>query len=1017
MKKLFLLLAVIVTLAMSASAQNRTYHGTVLSSADDEPLIGATVKAVGTQTGVLTNAEGQFTLTVPASVKQITVTYVGYSAKTVALQDGVKVFLDESSQMLDQVVVTGYGSGKKLGSVVGSVNVVGEKVFENTPSTNFVDALQGQVPGLAISSNSGDPSSVRTSIVLRGINSLTASNTPLFILDGSPISSSMFNTLNPSDIENVTVLKDAASTALYGSRAANGVIVITSKKGKYGSKSSVTIRASYGWAQMVTDKVEMMDSKQYLAYRELIGAPVEANVYDLVNKYGINTDWRKELFNDSAPVYSLDATVNGGTDNLSYYIGLNHYNQEGIIEHSGIRRETLRFSLDTKLNSWFRMGFNGNLGYSKYETNSQSDSLYSGDGIYLQNPMVMARMAFPYDSPRYYSFNENGDIIYGAKADYLHYSGFSTPTWIYQNRGMDNHRTRVTANLNLYEQITPIKGLTIRAQQAMEAYDARQTVAYDPYRNFYTPMGDQMGSAKDPDTNQWKENLVNPGSAGDSFSRYYQFTYTNTAEYKFNIADKHDFTFLVGQESIIARSNGFAANTSGQADARMMLLQQGTTVTLSGVSSSKAEEVTNSYFFNANYQYDNKYFLDASVRRDGSSIFAPKHRWGTFYAVGAAWDIKQEKFLQPYTWLDQLKLHYSYGSTGNSGIDSFLWQGTVRASAPGYNGQTTNFINTPSNESLTWETVYSHDLGINVRLWDRLSVNADWYMKTTENMLMAIPYSYTTGVGSAYGNICNMQNKGVEVEVVGDIFKNKDWYVGARVGFAYNRNRITKLFDGHDSYTLANYGLRYEVGHDAYEYYAVRYVGVDPADGRQMWLDENDNVTKNFPENAQVMTGKSAFAPWTGGFGTNIMYKGISISTAWNWAMDKYMINNDRYFIANNDMGTSYNQETRMLNTWTHPGQITDVPRVGEAITHAGDDTRWIENASYLRLKNLTVAYDFPKSLIERWGIKALQLHFTGRNLWTITDFSGYDPEPQSNMVQFQFPNTRMYEFGLEVSF
>ena len=1006
MKKLFLLLTAIVTLAMSAMAQNRTYTGTVLSSADNEPLIGATVTPIGGGHATMTDVNGQFTLSVPASVKEVKVTYVGMTPKTVALKNGMKIFLDNAATVLDQIVVTGYGSTKKLGSVVGSVSVVNQETIENTPSTTFVDALQGQVPGLAINSNSGDPSANRQSIVLRGINSLTASNTPLFICDGAPISSSMFQTLNPSDIENVTVLKDAASVAIYGSRAANGVIVITTKRGKYGEgKSNVTIRASYGISQMVADNVEMMNSEQYIKFRDIIGSPVSQEVKDLVANYGITTNWRNEFFNSSAPVYSLDAAVSGGTDKLRYYIDLNHYDQEGIIEHAGIRRESLRFSIDAKANDWLQIGLNGNLGYKKYESNASSDGVYAGDGLYLSSPMIAARMALPFDSPYYYTFNDNGDIIYGEKAYRLHYSGFNTPAWSYANAS--NYKTAVTANINLYEQLTPIKGLTLRAQQSVEGFDYNNYVRSYPYESFYTPMGDKMGS------NPVGGN-INSGSASMLFQRYYQFTYTNTAEYKNTFGD-HSFAILLGQEAIISRNHSFSGGSTGHTDKRMMRLNQGTTTTMGNLSESISEEVFNSYFANLNYDYANRYFLDASIRRDGSSIFAPDNRWGTFFAIGAAWNIKNESFLREITWLDQLKLHYSYGKTGNSGISSFLWQGTV-GSAGLYAGSTATGISRPSNPDLTWESVYTHDLGINARIFDRLTINADWYMKTTKDMLMSIPYSLTTGVSSAYGNVCEMSNKGVEVELIGDIFKNKDWYVGARVNFAYNQNRIEKLFDGSDAYTIANTGLRYAVGHDAYEYYMVRYVGVDPKDGRQMWLDKNDNVTKEFPSDAYVMTGKSSFAPWTGGFGASARYKGISLSANFNFQAKKYMVNNDKYFYRNSDQGTSFNQCTDMLNVWTTPGQVTDIPRVGEEL-HLGDDTGWLENASFVRLKNLTVAYDFPKSLVNRWGLNGIQLHFTGRNLWTITDFSGYDPEPQSNMIQFQFPNTRQYEFGLEVSF
>ena len=1010
MKKLFLLLAAIVTLALSAQAQNHTYSGTVLSSADDEPLAGASVKPVGgiATSGVMTNADGMFTITLPASVKQVTVSYVGMKSATVNLSDNMKIYLDNDTKVLDQVVVTGYGSGKKLGSVVGSVSVVGSEAFETTPATTFVDALQGQVPGLAIYSNSGDPSSVNNSIVLRGINSLTAGNTPLFILDGAEISSSLFTTLNPSDIENITVLKDAASIAIYGSRGANGII-ITSKKGKFGKRSNVTIRANYGWSQMVPDNVEMMNSEQYIKYRDLIGAPVSNEVRNLVDNYGISTNWRDEIFKSSAPTYSLEGVVEGGTENLSYYLSLNHYDQDGLIEHSELRRETLRFSLDSKVNNWFRVGFQGNLGYAKYETNAESDALYSGDGLYGANPMYWARLTFPYDSPYYYSFNDNGDIVYGDKAQYMHYSRKGTPAYYYSTS--DVYRTRVTANLNLYEQITPIKGLTLKALQAVEAYDEVRSSTYYPEYIWKTPMGDFPNGGSDSRIGE----VSSEGQASRTFIRSYQWTYTNTAEYRTTIAEKHNISALIGQEAKIYRYHGFGGSTQGLTDARMMLLSQGSRENR-GLSESKSKEVFNSYFANMSYDFDNRYFVEGTIRRDGSSIFAPHHRWGTFGALGLMWNIKNEKFLQDKTWIDALKIRYSYGAAGNNNIDPFLWQGTVTTGNP-YAGNPSIVIDNPANNSLTWETVYSHDLGFDFGFFDRLHGTVDLYYKRTENMLMEIPYSETTGLSAGYGNICEMSNKGIEVELTGDIFKNKDWYIGARVGFAYNKNEITKLFDGSDFYVIPRTGVCYEVGGVAGQYYMVNYAGVDPSDGKQVWYDKNGNKTKVFPSDAYVPQKKSHYAPWTGGFSANVRWRDFSVSTTFSWAAKKYMINNDKYFIMNNARGATNNQMVEMLNVWTTPGQVTDIPAATETITTVVEDTRWLEDASFLRLKNLTVAYNLPRTLVNKWGMQSIQFHFTGRNLWTVTDFSGYDPEPNSNMVQFQYPNTRQYEFGVEVSF
>ncbi len=1010
MKKLFLLLAAIVTLAMSASAQqNRTYHGTVLSSADDEPLIGATVKAVGTTTGVLTDADGQFTLTVPASVTKATVSYVGMKTATVTLSDNMKIFMDNDTKQLEQVVVTGYGSGKKLGSVVGSVSVVGTQVMEDTPSSNFVDALQGQVAGLSIFSNSGEPSALPSAIRIRGYNSLSG-NTPLFICDGAPASSSIFTTLNPSDIESVTVLKDAASTAIYGSRAANGVIVITTKKGKYGEDAKVTIRANVGWSNMASNKIDMMDSYEYIRFRDLVNSPVSDNVRNLVNTYGINTDWKDYLINNNALTYSLEGRVQGGSEKTRYYLSLAHYDQDGLIDRSGFRRETLRFNLDSKIKPWLTMGLSANVGFETYETNSAASSTSDNAGIYSNNPFMQVYNLLPYDSPYYYSFNDNGDIVFGDRAKYYHYSGTMDPNY-FNRKAYTGKRTNLTAMMTLYEQINPIKGLTIRAQQNVNAFDYRSSSARPPYENEVTPMGDLI---------QLNNMAAN---SSEAFQRWYQFTYTNTAEYKFNLDNRHDFAFLLGQESIITRNHNFSVQTTGQPNATQNMLTQGTNVTMNGIGHGKYEYIINSYFFTGNYSFDERYFLDFAIRRDGSSKFAKDHRWGTFYSIGAMWNIKKEQFLQPVKWLSDLKLRLNYGTAGNSsGIGNYDYIGTVNTSAT-YNGITSWYISGLANDKLTWETIKAFDAGVDFGfLNNRLRASVDFYIKNTEDMLMGVPYSCTTGWTSAAANCGSMRNVGVDVDFGADIFQNKDWYVGVDVNFNYNKNTITELFNGLDEFTIPGTGVTYRKGKNPFAITQVRYVGVDPRDGQQVWLDKNDNLTKKFNDSDEVDLGKTFIAPWNGGFGVNARWKGISVRADFNWSAQKYIFNATNWYINDPTVSVQRNTNatTDLLNVWTKPGDITDIPNIRDlygAPQEIQADSRWVENSSFLRLKNLTVAYSMPKSWMNTLRMSDITFHFTGRNLFTITDFKGVDPEYEGNVVQMMYPNTRQFEFGVEVTF
>lgn len=1010
MKKLLLLLAVIVAMATSASAQKRTYHGTVIGSNDDEPLAGATVKAVGSSDGVQTNIDGEFTISVPSTVKQVTISYVGMKPATVALSDNMKVFLDPENTLLDQVVVTGYGSGKKLGSVVGSVSVVDQKVMEDTPSANFVDALQGQVAGLSIFSNSGEPSALPSSIRIRGYNSLSG-NTPLFICDGAPATSSIFTTLNPSDIESVTVLKDAASTAIYGSRAANGVIVITTKKGKYGEDAKVTIRANVGWSNMANDKIDLMDANEFVRFRDLVNSPVSDEVRNLVNTYGINTDWKDYLISNNALTYSLEGRVQGGTDRTRYYLSLAHYDQEGLIESSGLTRETLRFNLDTKVKPWLSMGISTNVGFERYESNNAASSTSDNKGIYTNNPFMQVYNMLPYDSPYYYSFNENGDIVYGERAKYYHYSAIADPNYLNEKYFGGSKRTNLTAMMTLYEQLNPIKGLTIRAQQNVNAFDYRSSAARPPYEDEVTPMGDVISF----------EGVTNYSS--EAFQRWYQFTYTNTAEYKFNIADKHDFAFLIGQESIITRNHNFSVQTTGQPNATQNLLTQGTSVKLSGISHGKYESIMNSYFMTGFYSFDDRYTLDLAVRRDGSSKFAPDHRWGTFYSVGAMWNIKNEQFLQPVKWLSDLKLRLNYGTAGNSsGIGNYDYIGTV-GSGSVYDGNNSLGISGLANDRLTWETIKAFNAGVDLGfLNNRIRTSVDFYIKNTEDMLMEVPYSYTTGWGGAVANCGSMRNVGVDVDFGADIFQNKDWYVGVSVNFNYNKNTITELFNGLDQFTIPGTGVTYRKGENPFSITQVRYVGVDPRDGQQMWLDKNGNVTKKFNDGDEVNLGKSFIAPWNGGFGINARWKGISLNADFNWSAEKYIFNATNWYINDPSVSVERNTNgtTKLLTVWTKPGDVTDMPNLVDLYGKPQSieaDSRFVENSSFLRLKNLTLTYSLPKAWMQSLRMSDIAFHFTGRNLFTITEFKGVDPEYEGNVVQMMYPNTRQFEFGVEVTF
>ena len=996
MKERLTMLMVSLFLFMGTALAQTKVSGTVLSQEDGQPIIGAAVKVVGTNTGMLTDVNGRFNVTLPAGKDQLEITYLGFEGKTVKAKNGMRVFLKTDAQMLENVVVTGYGSAKKLGTIAGSVETVSADKFEHRPIANIGDALQGQVSGLQVFTSSGEPSA-SVSMRIRGVTSINASTTPLYILDGSEITSGTFQTLNPNDIESMTVLKDASSTAIYGSRAANGVIILTSKRGRYGQQAQISVSAQYGISKMTGNHLDMMNSEQWFNLQEMItpGNKTNADFQAMKNYYvknGISTDWADVLFGGSAPTSEINVSATGGSQNLSYMLSFSHYNSEGIMDDSNMRRETLRANLEAKITDWMKVGANTSLSYRKYGTTafgSSSNSWYNkvtGSRWYL--PIETVREIKGLDRSDYANSKFEG---YGKRQDYFDFLGIYNPYYLSEIQPSKSDRLNI--NENAYVNITPINGLNIRSAVGLEALD-------------YTSSGNALPVGP----------FEGAGTSTDTFERYYQWTVTNTAEYKFNINKKHDFTVLVGQESTYSKDRSFRLRVEGLTDERLLLPSAGSkAIVPSSDQAYKSEESRNSWFGALNYNYDDRYFVDLSVRRDGSSLFGENNRWATFGAVAGMWKISSESFMtSTKSWLNDLAVKASYGSTGNSGIAAYRALGLV-GTGPIFNGKAGTAIANPSNPDLTWETVKTFNLALTGRVFDRVSFDFEYYNKVTSDMLMEIPYSYTTGFSGGWGNVAEMRNRGFDFNLEFNIIKTKDWRWDLTINGNYNQNRITKLFQGLDYYTVGNTGLRMEVGHAYGEFYSVRWSHVDPRDGQNVWLDKNGNETKVYSDDDKVMTGKNQFAPWSGGLMSSLSWKGIQLDVQFTGMFNRYMTNNMRYFVENAGFASDMNQSTKMLNMWTTPGQITDIPAADADVEF---DTHLLEEASFVRLKMLQLSYTFPKKLLKQTNIlKDAKIYFVGRNLLTFTNYSEYDPEVNSNITLGNYPNTRQYSIGCQLTF
>ena len=989
--KLMMLLACLFMSASLVTAQTSKVTGLVIGAEDGEPVIGATVAVKGVPTlGAITDIDGKFVIeNLPSSAKTLVVSYVGMTTQEVTIHPYVKVTMQSDAEVLEAVVITGYGSAKKLGSVVGSAVAVSSEKLEKRPIANIGDALQGQVAGLQVFTPSGEPSA-SVSMRLRGVSSINSSSEPLFILDGSPISSGAFTALNPNDIESMTVLKDASSTAIYGSRAANGVVILTSKKGKKGQKAKINVSAQYGVSQMTGDKVQMMNAEQWLGFQEMLDPSMKNNAafQDWKNfcvDNGISTDWTDVFFGGTAPTKQLDVNVTGGNDILNYYLSMGHYDAEGIMDDSNMRRETFRSNIDANVNNWMKVGANLNLSYQKYGTTA-----FGGTANSVYNKVYAARVYRPDQS--YYEIltDEEGNFTgFGDRLDYFDRLGYYNP--YYLSEIQPSSKDMVRLNGNTFININPFKGFNLRSAQGVEAYDYRSS-------GVALPIGPFEGN----------------GSASESFQRYYSFTLTNTAEYKFNVNGRSDFSFLLGQESIVTSNQAFGVSVDGLTDPRLTLMSAGSVPNLP--SHSKSDRVFNSYFATFGYSFREKYFVDASFRRDGSSLFAEDHRWGNFWSAGAMWDITKERFMKDAKWMNKLQLKASYGSVGNSsGLSPYMAMGLV-GTGPLYNGVGGTAIANPANPDLTWEVVKSTNIAINTRMFDRLNLDVEFYNRETEDMLMDIPYSYTTGFSGGWGNVASMRNRGVDVTAGIDIMKDFygiDWNISANVN--YNENEITSLFNGMDEYVIANTGLKLQVGKPFGEYFYTRWAGVDPRDGYNMWYDKNGNITKQYSDDDAVFTGKQRYAPWSGGLGTRFAWKGLSIGADFSFVYGQYMLNNERWFTENPQFASKDNQTVDMLTMWQKPGDITNISTPESPMQF---DTHLLEDASFMRLKNLTVSYSLPKEWMRKTHFMGgCRVYFVGRNLLTFTKYKGYDPEVDSNVQLGNYPNTKQYSVGLELTF
>ena len=992
MRKLLFLLIAVCTIAFAAEA--RTVKGKVVNAADNEPLIGATVMPVGGGQGVATDVDGKFTLNVVDGVKQIKVSFVGMVTKTVNVSDNMLIKLEQTENALDDVIVVGYGSQKREAKT-GAITTVNADEIADIPASSIDKMLSGKMAGVMITSSSGQPGS-STSIRIRGTSSINAGNGPLYVVDGIPVSSGdeadLVNTsnaiavINPNDIDNVTVLKDAAAASVYGSRAANGVILITTKSGKSG-KNTFNVRARFGVSSLANDNnIGIMTGQELLQYQRdaVINAgknPDDPTVgasfyrpYELLSR--TQTNWM-DHFTRLGKMQEYEISASGGNAKTSYYSSLNYHDNQGVFYGIDYKKIGTRVNVDHELSQYLKTGARVNLNYT-YAEDVPMQSLY------YSNPAFAGMTILPwipaYDEQGNHNTNipENSNTNPRATAEY-------------------DEQSEKTYNIqgSMYLEWKPLPQLTLRTNNGIEL-KFKEGIRY------------------------WSQEASN-FTAGypvlqTTNTQYRTLTTSNTATWQDVYADVHNLRVLLGQEA----SHDYYNYYYGYSDTLNPEIPYHSSGANYEVGYGNATATMMSFLGIADYNYDGRYYLQLSGRYDGSSKFGANKQWGFFYAVGASWNAHNEEFMAQYKdWLNMAKVRVSYGINGNDGIGSYNQYGVYATSY--YNGVNGLVPSSPANPDLSWEKNNSFNVGLDFGFVDRVTGSFDFYTRKTTDMLLTRTQSSTTGFNSVLDNIGSMRNTGVEFQVDVNILQNKDWSWSAGLNLSHNKTKVLELA-GEDFLSYSDDSrLRHVVGKSMYTFYLYDYYGVNPVNGEALWVTEDGTLTNDYSKARRYYCG-SPEPKLTGGINTTLTWKNFSLSAVGEFKVGNKVFIGAEYSYLNSD-GTqmSMNQMTSALNYWKQPGDTGCNPKpiAGNATSsNSMNSDRWLEKGDYFRIKDVTLSYNLPKNIVKKAAMSNVRLYATGTNVFTFHDVNFWDPERGVDGLGYGiYPVTKTFVLGLDVTF
>ena len=988
-------------LSLSAFAQQISIKGHVVD-ATGEPVIGASVVEGRTTNGTITDVDGNFSLSVPAN-STLTISFVGYKTQTVPVngKNSLKVTLQEDTEVLDEVVVVGYGTMKKS-DLTGAVSSVGVKDIKDSPVANIGQAMQGKVSGVQII-DAGKPGD-NVTIKIRGLGTINNSN-PLIVIDGIPTDLGL-SSLNMADVERVDVLKDASATAIYGSRGANGVIVVTTKKGTQG-KTQVSYNLKVGMTMLRDPKSPMMTSAENILYQSYcVAQSPNSKSFPLMRLLGLeqkaaagtittaeqqelaagadrlataratDTDWIGEMTQTGLTMdHSL--TLSGGTEKTKFFISGSFLDQEGSLVGSEMKRYSARVNLDHKINNRVDVGINASVGYS----DSKFADPNTGEGrIGWTNPWFTALLAYPYESADNWY---NGD----------------NPTLItkYFNRDADLLRLVGSAYLN----IRFTDWLRFKTNFGIDYYGRKNMTSLD---------------------REHPKSASNKGYLSQSTSDTRRYTWTNTLNFNKVFNDIHSVSGVAGFELFDGVYSGF--NQTGYDLDQFMTDtpagigdKNGTSANPPTIGGSKTHSNLLSTFTQWNYTFDNRYNLSASLRYDESSKFVGSNKGAIFWSVGAAWDLGNEKFMEQFDKIDQLKIRASYGTTGNQdGISDFSsFDGYNKVS---YNGKPGYANNELGNANLKWETSEQFDLGVDLRMFgNRLNATVDFYNKNTKDLLMWKKISQVSGFSQIQTNAGSVRNRGIEIAVSGTPVRTKDfeWTIGANI--TYNKNEVTDLGTwSNEDNRFIDGDVLYEIGKPLGTWCMVEWAGVNPETGEVWFYDQKGGKTENISDAPAVDKFKSSEVPWFGGFNTSLTYKGFELSANFTYAFGYYIMNSSRWYLDNHNFNG--NKPAYMLDMWRQPGDVTTVPRFDAKNNPSPWASQFLEDASFLKLKTLRLAYTPSRKLFDKLKVvKSMTVFCQGENLATFTSYSGQDPEVSGSIDYMSYPLPVNVTFGVNLNF